>query len=184
MMNMFSLLSYTGGTFLFSLMCVVGSSLFALGAHFRGAPCMLPLMLFGRLLFGSASQSLAGTMTSQDLDTSRIKISINYSPFQLCRIASQPAGLRTKSLAWLLAWLLVSVAWDRSWTLSSLRHFKKNMDCNGHSGVVGPAGSWMAQSCKSTKHDLCHALSPVLSRCPAVCVWIYNRHDSQHLGQC
>ncbi|XP_075891689.1 lysosomal dipeptide transporter MFSD1-like [Nelusetta ayraudi] len=47
------------GTFLFSFMCIVGSSLFALGAHFKGAPCMLPLMLFGRLLFGSASQSLA-----------------------------------------------------------------------------------------------------------------------------
>lgn len=144
---------------------------------------MLPLMLFGRLLFGSASQSLAGTMTSQDLETLRRKININNSPYQLCRTASQPPGLRTKSWAWLLAWLLVSLVWDRSWTFSPPAYFKKNMDCNGHSGVVGQPGSWMAQSCM-TKSVICAPPPPVFCRCPAVCVWIYNRNDSQHLGQC
>lgn len=33
------------------------------------------------------------------------------------------------------------------------------------------------------KCNLCF-FPPVLCRCPAVCVWIYNRNDSQHLGQC
>lgn len=64
---------------------------------------MMPLMLFGRILFGSAAQSLTGTMTSQDSEIFKGKININNSPYQLCRTTSQPPGLRTKSWAWLLA---------------------------------------------------------------------------------
>ncbi|KAK5602923.1 hypothetical protein CRENBAI_019533 [Crenichthys baileyi] len=46
------------GVFLFSFLCVLGSSLFALGSHFRGTSYLLPLMLTGRLLFGSGNGSL------------------------------------------------------------------------------------------------------------------------------
>ncbi|XP_073504292.1 lysosomal dipeptide transporter MFSD1-like [Phyllobates terribilis] len=46
------------GLFLFSSLTVVGSSIFALGSHFRGSPYLLPLMLTGRLLFGSGNGSL------------------------------------------------------------------------------------------------------------------------------
>uniref|UniRef100_UPI0037E84496 lysosomal dipeptide transporter MFSD1-like n=1 Tax=Semicossyphus pulcher TaxID=241346 RepID=UPI0037E84496 len=46
------------GVFLFSFLCVLGSSLFALGSHFKGTPYLLPLMLTGRLLFGSGNGSL------------------------------------------------------------------------------------------------------------------------------
>uniref|UniRef100_I3KVR6 Lysosomal dipeptide transporter MFSD1 n=1 Tax=Oreochromis niloticus TaxID=8128 RepID=I3KVR6_ORENI len=46
------------GVFLFSFLCVLGSSLFALGSHFKGSPYLLPLMLTGRLLFGSGNGSL------------------------------------------------------------------------------------------------------------------------------
>lgn len=46
------------GVFLFSFLCVLGSSLFALGSHFKGSPYLLPLMLAGRLLFGSGNGSL------------------------------------------------------------------------------------------------------------------------------
>ncbi|XP_068616264.1 lysosomal dipeptide transporter MFSD1-like, partial [Brachionichthys hirsutus] len=41
------------GVFLSSFLCVLGSSLFALGSHFKGTPYLLPLMLTGRLLFGA-----------------------------------------------------------------------------------------------------------------------------------
>uniref|UniRef100_A0A3Q3VM17 Lysosomal dipeptide transporter MFSD1 n=1 Tax=Mola mola TaxID=94237 RepID=A0A3Q3VM17_MOLML len=46
------------GVYLFPLLCVLGSSLFALGSHFKGTPHMLPIMLIGRLLFGSGSGSV------------------------------------------------------------------------------------------------------------------------------
>ncbi|KAM9488663.1 lysosomal dipeptide transporter MFSD1 [Clarias gariepinus] len=46
------------GVFLFSFLCVLGSSIFALGSHFKGSPYLLPLMLTGRLLFGSGNGSL------------------------------------------------------------------------------------------------------------------------------
>nr|XP_046233254.1 major facilitator superfamily domain-containing protein 1-like [Scatophagus argus] len=46
------------GVFLFSSLCVLGSSLFALGSHFKGTPYLLPLMLTGRLLYGSGNGSL------------------------------------------------------------------------------------------------------------------------------
>ncbi|XP_069503079.1 lysosomal dipeptide transporter MFSD1-like [Ambystoma mexicanum] len=46
------------GVFLFSFLTVLGSSVFALGAHFKGTPYLLPLMLTGRLLFGSGNGSL------------------------------------------------------------------------------------------------------------------------------
>lgn len=51
------------GVFLFSSLCVLGSSLFALGSHFKGTPYLLPLMLTGRLLFGSGN----GSLTSKGL---------------------------------------------------------------------------------------------------------------------
>ncbi|XP_068162257.1 lysosomal dipeptide transporter MFSD1-like [Antennarius striatus] len=47
------------GVFVSSSLCVLGSSLFALGSHFTGTPYLLPLMLTGRLLFGSGSGSLS-----------------------------------------------------------------------------------------------------------------------------
>ena len=52
------------GVFLFSFLCVLGSSLFALGSHFTGTPYLLPLMLTGRLLFGSGNGSLTSMSAS------------------------------------------------------------------------------------------------------------------------
>ncbi|XP_060073694.1 major facilitator superfamily domain-containing protein 1-like [Ylistrum balloti] len=46
------------GVFLFSFLCVVGSSTFALGSMLKGTSAMLPVMLLGRLLFGSGNGSL------------------------------------------------------------------------------------------------------------------------------
>uniref|UniRef100_A0A8C5R290 Lysosomal dipeptide transporter MFSD1 n=1 Tax=Leptobrachium leishanense TaxID=445787 RepID=A0A8C5R290_9ANUR len=47
------------GLFLFSFLTVLGSAIFALGSHFKGTPYLLPLMLTGRLLFGSGNGSLS-----------------------------------------------------------------------------------------------------------------------------
>lgn len=46
------------GVFLFSFLCVLGSSTFAAGAMLKGSSAMLPVMLIGRLLFGSGNGSL------------------------------------------------------------------------------------------------------------------------------
>ncbi|KAG2455571.1 major facilitator superfamily domain-containing protein 1 isoform X1 [Polypterus senegalus] len=46
------------GVFLFSFLTVLGSAIFALGSHFKGTAYLLPLMLTGRLLFGSGNGSL------------------------------------------------------------------------------------------------------------------------------
>ena len=46
------------GVFVFSLLTLLGSSIFALGSHFKGSPYLLPMMLTGRLLFGSGNGSL------------------------------------------------------------------------------------------------------------------------------
>ncbi|ESP05560.1 hypothetical protein LOTGIDRAFT_208557 [Lottia gigantea] len=46
------------GVFLFSFLCVIGSSTFAAGVMFKGTSAMLPLMLIGRLVFGSGNGSL------------------------------------------------------------------------------------------------------------------------------
>ncbi|XP_050953621.1 major facilitator superfamily domain-containing protein 1 [Labeo rohita] len=46
------------GVFLFSFLTVLGSAIFALGSHFKGTTYLLPLMLTGRLLFGSGNGSL------------------------------------------------------------------------------------------------------------------------------
>ncbi|XP_013401779.1 major facilitator superfamily domain-containing protein 1 [Lingula anatina] len=46
------------GVFLFSSLCVLGSSTFAAGVFLRGTPYLLPLMLIGRLLFGAGNGSL------------------------------------------------------------------------------------------------------------------------------
>uniref|UniRef100_A0A8C5WLC3 Lysosomal dipeptide transporter MFSD1 n=1 Tax=Leptobrachium leishanense TaxID=445787 RepID=A0A8C5WLC3_9ANUR len=46
------------GLLLFSFMTVLGSAIFALGSHFKGTPYLLPLMLTGRLLFGSGNGTL------------------------------------------------------------------------------------------------------------------------------
>lgn len=51
------------GVFLFSFLCVLGSSTFAAGAFLKGTSYMLPVMLLGRLLFGSGSGSLAIVQT-------------------------------------------------------------------------------------------------------------------------
>lgn len=59
------------GVFLFSFLCVLGSSLFALGSHFRGTPYLLPLMLTGRLLFGSGNGSLTSKTIFQN-NTSKL----------------------------------------------------------------------------------------------------------------
>ncbi|XP_023674954.1 lysosomal dipeptide transporter MFSD1 [Paramormyrops kingsleyae] len=46
------------GVFLFSFLTVLGSTIFALGSHFKGTSYLLPLMLTGRLVFGSGNGSL------------------------------------------------------------------------------------------------------------------------------
>ncbi|GIY48307.1 major facilitator superfamily domain-containing protein 1 [Caerostris extrusa] len=46
------------GASLFSSLCVVGSCVFALGTSYRGTDYMVPLMLFGRLIFGAGNGSL------------------------------------------------------------------------------------------------------------------------------
>ncbi|XP_048408495.1 major facilitator superfamily domain-containing protein 1 isoform X2 [Stegostoma tigrinum] len=46
------------GINLFSFLVVLGSATFALGSHFKGTSYLLPLMLIGRLLFGSSNGSL------------------------------------------------------------------------------------------------------------------------------
>uniref|UniRef100_A0A8C9VYN7 Lysosomal dipeptide transporter MFSD1 n=1 Tax=Scleropages formosus TaxID=113540 RepID=A0A8C9VYN7_SCLFO len=46
------------GVFLFSFLVVLGSTVFALGSHFKGTKYLLPLMLTGRLIFGSGNGSL------------------------------------------------------------------------------------------------------------------------------
>ena len=48
----------TVGLFLFSFLCVLGSATFAAGVFFKGTSAMLPVMLIGRLLFGSGNGSL------------------------------------------------------------------------------------------------------------------------------
>lgn len=61
------------GVFLFSFLCVLGSSLFALGSHFKGTPYLLPLMLTGRLLFGSGNGSLTSKATALQPFTVQLK---------------------------------------------------------------------------------------------------------------
>lgn len=51
------------GVLLFSFLIVLGSATFALGSHFKGTHYLLPLMLIGRLIFGSSNGSL---MIAQD----------------------------------------------------------------------------------------------------------------------
>lgn len=46
------------GVFLFSFLCVLGSCTFAAGAFLKGTSYLLPVMLLGRLLFGSGNGSL------------------------------------------------------------------------------------------------------------------------------
>ncbi|XP_053394258.1 major facilitator superfamily domain-containing protein 1-like [Mercenaria mercenaria] len=46
------------GLFLFSFLVVLGSSTFAAGAMLKGTKAMLPVMLLGRLLFGSGNGSM------------------------------------------------------------------------------------------------------------------------------
>ncbi|XP_039348209.1 major facilitator superfamily domain-containing protein 1-like isoform X1 [Mauremys reevesii] len=55
------------GVFLFSFLIVLGSSIFALGSHFKGTQYLLPLMLMGRLLFGSGNGSLTNIQESLTL---------------------------------------------------------------------------------------------------------------------
>lgn len=47
------------GVFLFSFLCLIGSATFAAGAFLRNTAAMLPVMLLGRLLFGSGNGSLS-----------------------------------------------------------------------------------------------------------------------------
>ncbi|ESO08291.1 hypothetical protein HELRODRAFT_92341, partial [Helobdella robusta] len=51
------------GALTFSFLCVLGSSLFALGTHLRGTAALLPVMLLGRLLFGAGNGSLTIVQT-------------------------------------------------------------------------------------------------------------------------
>ncbi|XP_071952623.1 lysosomal dipeptide transporter MFSD1-like isoform X2 [Antedon mediterranea] len=46
------------GLFLFSGLCLLGSCLFAIGSMLKGTSAMFPVMLLGRLLFGSGNGSL------------------------------------------------------------------------------------------------------------------------------
>ncbi|XP_022086177.1 major facilitator superfamily domain-containing protein 1-like [Acanthaster planci] len=47
------------GLFLFSGLCLIGSSAFAGGAMLKGTKAMFPIMLIGRLIFGSGNGSLS-----------------------------------------------------------------------------------------------------------------------------
>lgn len=49
------------GVFIFSFLCLIGSATFAAGTFLRGKAALLPVMLLGRLLFGSGN----GSLTSQ-----------------------------------------------------------------------------------------------------------------------
>ena len=51
-------INFSVGVFLFSFLCVLGSSTFAAGIFLKGTSYMLPIMLLGRLLFGSGNGSL------------------------------------------------------------------------------------------------------------------------------
>ena len=57
------------GLFLFSSLCLVGAILFAVGAFFKGSAALLPVMLVGRLLFGSGN----GSLTSKLLQGSNVQ---------------------------------------------------------------------------------------------------------------
>jgi len=61
------------GVFLFSLLCLIGSSVFAAGTYLRGTSAMLPILLLGRLLFGSGNGSLTSQFLS-DLSLSLINV--------------------------------------------------------------------------------------------------------------
>ena len=54
----FFYINFSVGVFLFSFLCVLGSSTFAAGIFLKGTSYMLPIMLLGRLLFGSGNGSL------------------------------------------------------------------------------------------------------------------------------
>jgi len=54
-------LSLTVGVLIFSFLSLIGSATFAAGAFLRGNTALLPVMLLGRLLFGSGN----GALTSQ-----------------------------------------------------------------------------------------------------------------------
>lgn len=49
---------FSVSVFLFSFLCVVGSCTFAAGTMLKGTTAMLPVMLLGRLIFGSGNGSL------------------------------------------------------------------------------------------------------------------------------
>ena len=46
------------GLFLFSFLCLTGSSIFTVGSMLYGSSAMFPLMLVGRLMFGSGNGAL------------------------------------------------------------------------------------------------------------------------------
>jgi len=46
------------GLLLFSFLCLLGTSTFAVGAMLKDTDAMFPLMLAGRLIFGSGGGSL------------------------------------------------------------------------------------------------------------------------------
>lgn len=136
------------GVFLFSFLCVLGSSLFALGSHFKGTPYLLPLMLTGRLLFGSGNGSLtskAAVPTPRPVVSSQSSVSkllCRLRSRQSFRTASRRSGSKGRSWPWLSVWLWPSPAWAQSWTSSSRRGLKRITACSGHSGVVGVTHVW------------------------------------------
>ena len=58
-------LYFVVGAFIFSGLCVIGSSTFAAGALLEGTKYMLPLMLLGRLIFGSGNGSLTSKLSKR-----------------------------------------------------------------------------------------------------------------------
>lgn len=60
MMAMIAYPYFLVGVLLFSFLCLLGTSLFAVGAMLKDTPAMFPLMLVGRLIFGSGGGSLTG----------------------------------------------------------------------------------------------------------------------------
>jgi len=54
----------TVGVLLFSFLCLIGSATFAAGTFLRGSAALLPVMLLGRLLFGSGNGALTSLFCS------------------------------------------------------------------------------------------------------------------------
>ncbi|TNN03967.1 hypothetical protein fugu_000996 [Takifugu bimaculatus] len=69
------------GIYLFSILCILGSALFALGSHFNGTPYLLPLMLAGRLILGAGSGSVVGKKANTFKIINQRRLEDLFTPF-------------------------------------------------------------------------------------------------------